>query len=103
MNWGEVRNGRLLAGLYLAAFTMVVAGVIWILILQWSGSDATIVAATILFLAGGLTIIALAVGLRARAAPPKNRLTKDTTGYQRLYHRFALGLELPGAWRAVRG
>jgi hypothetical protein len=103
MNWGEVRNGRLLAGLYLAAYTMLVAGVVWILILQWSGSDATIVAASILFFAGGLTIVGLAVGLRGRAAAPKTRLTKNTTGYQRLYHRFALGLEVPGAWRAVRG
>jgi hypothetical protein len=102
MNWREVRNGRLLAGVYLTAFAMLVAGVLWLLILQWT-SETAVVPAGILFLGGGFTIIGMAVGLRNRAPALKNRLTKSATGYQRMYHRLALGLELPGAWRAVRG
>ena len=78
-------------------------GVLWILIEQLTGSGATIVAASIVFFAGGLTIIALAVALRGQAPPPKTRMMQNTTGYQRLYHRFFLGFELAGAWRAVRG
>jgi hypothetical protein len=101
MNWGGVRNGRLLAGLYLAAFTATATGIVWILILQLTGSDTTVVAAAILFVAGGLTITALALGLRNQAPESKNRLTKNATGYQRNYNRLALGLELPGAWRVV--
>jgi hypothetical protein len=103
MNWGEVRNGRLLAGVYMTAFAMLVAGVLWLLILQWTGSETTVVPAGILFFGGAFTITGMAVGLRNRAPAPKNRLTKNATGYQRMYHRLALGLELPGAWRAVRG
>jgi len=102
MNWGVVRNGRLLAGLYLAAFTSACLGILWILVLQWTASAGTIVVATVLFVAGGLTIIGLAVALRSQAPEPKSRLTKNTTGYQRLYHRLALGMELRGAWQAVR-
>jgi hypothetical protein len=103
MNWGAVRNGRFLAGLYLAAFPATAAGIVWILILQLTGSATTVVPAAILFVAGVLTITALAVGLRKHAPESKNRLTKNATGYHRNYNRLALGLELPGAWRIVTG
>jgi hypothetical protein len=103
MNWGAVRNGRFLAGLYLAAFPATAAGIVWILILQLTRSATTVVPAAILFVAGGLTIGMLAFGLRNHAPESTNRLTKNATGYHRNYNRLALGLELPGAWRIVTG
>jgi hypothetical protein len=60
-------------------------------------------AAPILFVAGGLAIIALAVALRRRMPVRTTGLTKSMTGYQSAYYRLSLGLEVPGAWRAIKG
>jgi hypothetical protein len=99
MDWGGVRNSRLLAGLYLVAFVSMYVGVGWVLIAQWTGGQ-TIVGA-IAFFAGLLGIFGLAWGLRNRVTRPPGRLTAKASNHQRAYQRLALGIELPPAWRAL--
>jgi len=103
MTWPDGALGRALAALYLIAWPATLAGVVWTLILQWSGDDGWGGGALILFVAGVLTITGLSVVLRKRVPEKTNRLTKNMAGDQRAYHRLALGLELRGAWRVVRG
>jgi hypothetical protein len=103
MDWGAVRNGKLLAAVYLIALVMLYAGVLWLLIQQWTGTESMGLAAPILFFGGGLAIIALAVALRRRIPVRTTGLTKSMTGHQRAYYRLSLGLEVPGAWRAIKG
>jgi len=103
MDWGGVRNGKLLAGAYLIALVMLYAGVVWLLVEQWTGAESIGLVAPILFFAGGLTIIALAAALRRRMPVRTTGLTKSMTGYQRAYYRLSLGLEVRAAWRTIKG
>lgn len=103
MNWPEGVLGRALAAAYLIAFPVTCAGIIWILVGQFNGDESTGLPASILFVAGLLTITGLSVALRGRVPERTNRLTKNMAGDQRAYHRLALGLDLRGAWRVVRG
>ncbi len=95
--------GRALAAVYLIAFPVTYAGVVWTLIGQWTADESMGGVAPILFVAGGLTIVALSIVLRRRVPERANRLTKNMTGDARAYHRLALGLELRGAWRTLTG
>jgi hypothetical protein len=103
MNWPAGVLGRALAAVYLLAFPALYAGVVWTLIGQWTGDGSPRTGAIILFLAGGLLIIALSFVLRRRVPESTNKLTRSMAGNQLAYHRLALGFELRGAWRVVRG
>ncbi|HZX07059.1 hypothetical protein [Kribbella sp.] len=102
MTWPEGVLGRALAAGYLIAFPAVYAGVVWSLILEITGAGEIPAAAVVMWGFGAVVIVALSFVLRHRAPGPGNRLSKGMSGDQRMYHRLALGLELPGAWRAVR-
>jgi hypothetical protein len=93
--------GRILAAVYLVALPVTYVGVVWTLIDQWRGAGPRLAAGWVVFMVGALTIIGLSVALRRRVPERTNRFTKGMTGDQRSYHRLALGIELPRAWRAL--
>lgn len=82
----------MLAVVYLAAFAAMLIGVVWTLVNQLTGGagvQATI--GVVLFVAGQLTIVALAYRLRAG------------TDYSRAWQRLSLGLEVRPALRSAAG
>lgn len=100
-----MRNGKLVAGTYLIAFVAQVAGIVLTLIMQWTGAGGLVQGAGIfLFCLGGLGVGGLALGLRRRVRAATSRFAgKNVTGYQHAWQRLALGLEVRGAWNAVKG
>jgi hypothetical protein len=97
MDWPAGRNGRLLAGTYVA-FAAMVVGIAWTLYNQATGGGgAQVIVGASLFLAGQLVITLFAFTLRARAPLGQG------SGYQMLWHRLSLGRELPAATRVLRG
>jgi uncharacterized membrane protein YiaA len=102
MDWGGVRNGRVLAGLYLVAFVSLYGGVACVLIGQWTG-QAPLALGGFLFAGGLLGIFALAWGLRNRVPQQAGRFTAKASNTQLAYHRLALGLEVRQAWHVLKG
>lgn len=101
MNWGGVRNGRLLAGAYLIAFPALVTGVLLTLLTQWIGVDSSARGfGIVLFAVGALTITSLSRVLQDQVPARTGGYAKD---HRRAWNRLATGRELPGAWRAVKG
>ncbi|WUJ72190.1 hypothetical protein OG809_02770 [Kribbella soli] len=103
MTWPDGAPGRALAATYLIALPATYVGVAWLFILEWSGDGSWSGAPLVIFAVGVLTITALSLALRDHVPERPNRLTKNWSGYQRAYHRLALGFEVKGAWRVVRG
>jgi hypothetical protein len=101
MDWPDGVMGRILAAVYLVACPVTYVGVVWTLIDQWTGDGMGLDAPWVLFLVGALTIVGLSVALRRRVPERTNRFTKGMAGDQRAYHRLALGIELPRAWRVL--
>lgn len=100
MNWSEVPNGRLFAGLYLIAFAAMVVGLVALLVTQVTGQELLPVAVLGgLFVGGQLVIVGLSHALRA--AVPAGSPQRDPRGAA--WNRLTLGRELSGAWRALRG
>jgi hypothetical protein len=102
MNWGAVRNGRLVAGLYLVAFASLYGGVACVLIANWAG-QTRLAAGGFAFIGGLLGIFAMSWGLRNRVPDKPGRFTARASNSTRAYQRLASGLELRGAWRRVTG
>jgi hypothetical protein len=90
--WPNGLLGRALAGLYVAAWAGVVAGLVWGLRDPTPGFAVWVVA--------NVLIWALAVGMRRRVPMP---VGARMTGYQRAWYRLILGLELPAALQRIRG
>ncbi|TCO48270.1 hypothetical protein EV646_10487 [Kribbella antiqua] len=94
MDWSAGRNGRVLAGVYLAGFTASLIGLVWTLVNQLTGGGGSQeVVGGVLFVGGQLVIYGLVRGLMQ----PGGR--RDAG---RLWNRLVLGRELVGAWRALR-
>lgn len=101
MNWHGMRNGKLLASLYLVAFPVMVVGLVALLASQLAGQNVLPVVAGALFVGGQLVITGLAFTLRAAVPAGSLKPGKDPRGIA--WNRLTLGRELSGAWRAVRG
>ncbi|NIK57079.1 hypothetical protein [Kribbella shirazensis] len=96
-----MRNGKLLAGLYLVAFPVTVVGLVALLASQLAGQNLLPGVAVGLFVGGSLVIAGLSYALRAAVPAGSVKAGKDARVVA--WNRLALGRELPGAWRAVRG
>jgi len=102
MDWGGVRNAKLMAGVYLAAFVSLYGGLGCELVAQWTGWQRLALGA-FAFVAGLAGIFALAWVLRDRVPARTSRLTARAGKHQRAYQRLVLGIELAPAWRILRG
>lgn len=101
MNWGGLRNGKLLASVYLIAFPMTVIGLVLTLVAQWTGIESLAPSfGVLLFVVGALTLTTLSWLLR-------DLVPARTGGYAtdrgRAWNRLVLGRELAAAWRVLKG
>ncbi|WP_433161418.1 hypothetical protein [Kribbella sp. CA-247076] len=97
MDW---TGRRTYAGAYLALLVANWAGVVLVLIGQVTGAPATAIAGIVLFAIGQAGINGLAFALR-RAPVPAVRFDPKASNFSRAWHRLTLGLEVPGALRAL--
>ena len=101
MNWGGVRRGRLLAGIYLAAYVAWVIGLVLVIGSQIAGGGTlAVVIGAVLFLASQGAMFALAFRLRDAMPVGSDRKDRDRLAFT--WNRLMVGRELPGAWRVVR-
>ncbi|WP_432880767.1 hypothetical protein ACQPYH_35930 [Kribbella sp. CA-245084] len=105
MTWPEGVLGRRLAGTYLAGWLSWLIGVVCVLSVQLAGvaEPLVMVIGTVLFFAGAIGVLAVAVQMRNRVSAPAGKFSAGATGYQRAWHRMMLGLELRAAVRVVKG
>lgn len=100
MDWPVGRQGQILAALYIVAFVVGVVGLIWALIAR-----ATI--AFVMFVVAQVVLWLLALRMRNRAGYASAQESRSgafrLSGYQRAWHRLALGLEVPAALRRLGG
>ncbi|WP_329481353.1 hypothetical protein OG555_04240 [Kribbella sp. NBC_01484] len=102
MNWAGVRNGRLVAGLYLIAFVSLYGGVVCVVLGNWTG-QTRLTLGGFAFIGGLLGIFALSWGLQNRVPDKPGRFTARASNSTRAYQRLASGVELRGAWRTLTG
>ena len=100
MNWGGVRSGRQLAGVYLAAYAALVIGVVLVVGSQITSGGGAVPIGGVLFIASQVAMYALAY--RLRDAVPLGPNNKSGDRLRLAWNRLALGRELAGAWRVVR-
>jgi predicted membrane channel-forming protein YqfA (hemolysin III family) len=102
MDWGGVRNAKLVAGGYLVAFAAMVIGlVILVPSLGTGGGNPVRITGIVLFAASQLILFWLSIVLRTAMPARRSRLSPpDRRGAA--WNRLALGLELTRAWRVVR-
>jgi hypothetical protein len=98
MDWTGRRTP---AGAYIALFVANWVGVLLVLIGQLTDAGSTVIAGIVLFAIGQAGINALAFALR-RLPVPAGRFDVKASNFSRAWHRLTLGLELGGAWRALR-
>ena len=91
-----------MAVVYLIDFVVMLIGLGWSLINQLAGNTGALpTVGYVLFVAGQVGLIALALAFRAGVGGAGGAAA--ATSYQRAWHRLTLGLELPGAWRRLAG
>ena len=99
MNWAGVRSGKLLAGIYLAAWVAWVIGVVLVVGSQIAGGGTVaVIVGAVLFIASQVAMYALA--FRLRDAMPAGPDRTDRLALT--WNRLMVGRELPSAWRVVR-
>lgn len=100
MTWPDGREGRVLAAVYLIAWTGLVLAIAWTLYDQITGHDVAPVAAAA-FIIGVVALFALSLRLRRAVPEPPRRGGTAPTPFQRTWYRLSLGLELRTAFRAL--
>jgi len=102
MDWGGTGNGKRLAGVYLAAFAAMVIGLVLIAVQLGSEGDSPVRTVGIVLFAGSqLGLFGLSVALRD--AVPVKPGGRERDRRATAWNRLALGLEVPRAWRMLRG